>query len=294
MNKEGLIIKGVGGIYTVLSQGESYACTAKGVFRNRDITPLVGDSVEISVMDEAKKIATLHTINPRTNQLRRPAAANISQVIITIAAAEPPFNPGLLDRLLLLVEDEDIPILICVNKRDLGFRKSMFEPYEQAGYEIVYTQTIGDVFVEDLRQAMSGKLNLFAGPSGVGKSSLINALIPNLQLETGGLSKKISRGKHTTRHTEIFPLGATAEAGYCFDTPGFTALDISHIKKENLGYLYREFRLFIPDCKFANCLHHKEIDCAVKANVGKAIHPERHESYLRLLKNEGKYEDSNR
>jgi len=129
---------------------------------------------------------------------------------------------------------------------------------------------------------MAGKVNLFAGPSGVGKSSLINALLPGIEVETGELSAKLGRGKHTTRHTEIFPLGENPQDGYCFDTPGFTSLDISHIQKNELAHLFREFRPFANECKFKNCLHIRENDCAVKEQVGKAIHPARYENYVKL------------
>jgi ribosome biogenesis GTPase len=278
----GVITKGVGGAYNVLAEGVSYTCTARGIFRNRDQTPLVGDNVEIDVTDHEKKIATLHTIKPRVNELRRPPAANIGQVIITVASTQPAFNAGLLDRFLLMIENEKIPILICVNKTDLLEDKKLFAPYETAGYPIVYASATNHTGLDDLRHAMSGKINLFAGPSGVGKSSLINALI-GFNLETGELSTKLGRGKHTTRHTEIFPLGATPSHGYCFDTPGFTSLDISHIQKNEIAQLFREFHPFTADCQFNNCLHLHEKNCAVKEQAGKAIHKARYESYVKMI-----------
>ncbi|MCL2840992.1 MAG: ribosome small subunit-dependent GTPase A [Defluviitaleaceae bacterium] len=290
MERDGLIIKGVGGAYTVQSEKGIYICTARGVFRKRETTPLVGDKVVITVTDETKKIATLHTIKPRENELRRPPAANIEQVVITVATAQPAFHSGLLDRFLLLVENEDIPLIICVNKVDLLDNKG-FEPYIAAGYTLVYTCALTGQGLDNLRGEMAGKLNLLAGPSGVGKSSIINALAPHLKLETGVLSTKLDRGKHTTRHTEIFPLGDSPEDGYCFDTSGFTSLDITHIQKNELAPLFREFRPFIQDCKFKNCLHHHETNCAVKENVGQSIHPARYEGYLKLLMSSGKERD---
>jgi len=279
---DGIIIKGVGGAYTVHTTSGVYTCTARGVFRKRNITPLVGDNVEITITDEVKKIGDLHTIKPRKNELRRPPAANIGQVIITVATTQPSFHAGLLDRFLLLVEHEEIPIVICVNKSDLR-RTDEFEPYIMAGYPVVYTNALTGEGVDNLREKMAGKLNLLAGPSGVGKSSLINALSPGLNLETGVLSTKLDRGKHTTRHTEIFPLGKREEDGFCFDTSGFTSLDTTFIPKNELAALFREFRPFIYDCKFSNCLHDREIGCMVKENVGEAIHPLRYESYVKLL-----------
>ena len=283
MDKKGIITKGVGGAYVVLAEGEYYTCAARGIFRNRDTTPLVGDSVVIEITDKDKKTGTLHTINPRENELRRPPAANIGQVIITISTGEPPFNPGLLDRFLLLAENEDIPVLICVNKFDISASKARFAPYELAGYPIVYTVAPTKRGVDELRESMAGKVNLFAGPSGVGKSSLINALMPNLELETGKISAKLGRGKHTTRHTELFPLGESPEFGFCFDTPGFTSLDITHIQKNELAPLFKEFRPFMTECRFSNCLHNKETECAVKERVGKGIHQSRYDSYVKLL-----------
>ena len=281
VDKVGRITKGVGGIYTVYADNIHYRCTPRGVFRNTGETPLIGDLVKITVASEEKKEASLHTILPRKNNLTRPPAANIEQVIITVCEKNPSFNPGLLDRYLMLAADAEIHILICVNKSSGESR--LFEPYKIAGYDMIFTDALNGFGLPLLKDRMKGKLNLFAGPSGVGKSSLINALNPKLGLLTGNLSKKTSRGKHTTRHTEIFPLSKMADDGFCFDTPGFTSLDFSHIKKENLGLLFKEFLPYCIVCKFTNCTHIKEIGCAVKEQVGKSIHSLRYESYVNIF-----------
>jgi len=280
IDKAGMIVKGVGGAYTVLADGNFYICNARGVFRNTKTTPLIGDYVIISVTDEDKKIGTLHTIKPRKNELRRPPVANIDQVIVTVATAQPAFNAGLLDRLLALIEYEDIPAVICVNKSDIA-KDDRFVPYIQAGYPVIYTSTVQQSEgLAELKQQMAKKTSVFAGPSGVGKSSLINALMPKLALEIGGLSTKLGRGKHTTRHSEIFLL---EQGGYCVDTPGFTSLETSAIPKNIMALLFKEFQQFAGECRFADCLHHHEIGCAVKEQIGKEVNAARYESYIKML-----------
>ena len=288
MDKDGLIVKGVAGSYTVLTDVGAYVCSPRGVFRNRNTTPLVGDNAVISITSEEKKIGTLHTLKPRKNELRRPSVANIDQVIVTVATAQPAFNAGLLDRFLVLAEYEGIPAVICVNKNDLDSGEFSegeddFAPYVLAGYPLVRTSVVEGAGQDELRRVMSGKINVFAGPSGVGKSSLINSLSPKLDLEVGDLSAKLGRDKHTTRHTEIFALGDLSENGHCVDTPGFTSLDIAHIPKNELAGLFLEFLPYLGLCKFGNCLHNKEMGCAIKDEVGSGVHPVRYDGYLKLL-----------
>ncbi|MDR1664185.1 MAG: ribosome small subunit-dependent GTPase A [Clostridiales bacterium] len=285
----GLIIKGVGGAYTV-SAGDSgtFVCTARGVFRKIGVTPLVGDRVAFSVIDSAEKTGMLLEILPRRNELTRPRAANIEQVIVTMAVRLPAFDAGLLDRYLLLAENAAIPsVVICLNKSDLSPEVSgekicgeILAPYLLAGYSAVTVSAETGEGLDGLRKLMEGKLSLFAGQSGVGKSSLVNRVAFGAARETGSLSKKIDRGRHTTRHTEIIPL---APSGFCVDTPGFANLDIGMIPRERYAGLFREFTPFLGRCKFSDCRHLTEAGCAVRERVGNEIHPRRYESYRQLM-----------
>ena len=270
----GLITKGVGGEYTVVAGSEVYICTARGVFRNRQETPHVGDHVMIDVNKRA-----ICEIKPRTNMLTRPPVANIGQVIVTMAAREPAFHPGLLDRFLVLAAHENIPAVICINKYDLHTGPDVYRPYTDAGYPVVKVSAATGQGLAQLKEHMAGKLNVFAGPSGAGKSSLINALIPGATMETGHISARLKRGKHTTRHAEILPMGT----GFCVDTPGFSSLETDKIPPEAFAELFLEFVPFLGQCKFKDCMHDKETGCAVKEQVGGVIHPGRYESYLAFV-----------
>jgi len=292
MTKPGLITKGVGGLYTVLTDDGPYACYARGLFRkgkkgrDRTATPLVGDRVTVLIDSEADRTGTVHTLQPRTNELIRPAVANIDRVIVTVAAAQPAFHPGLLDRFLVLAARAGVQAVVCVSKWDLalGDGREAFQPYRMAGYEVVFTSVVRENGLDSLREIMAGKISVFAGPSGVGKSSLINALLPGVGLEVGEISSKLKRGKHTTRAAEILPLGDAPAAGYVVDTPGFSSLETGDIPARDLAGYFQEFVPFLGGCKFNDCLHARhDLHCAVKAQVGTAIHPARYESYLGLL-----------
>lgn len=288
MTKNGIITKGVGGLYAVLTPEGLYACTARGVFRNKKVTPLAGDKVEIFIEDELT--ATITSIAPRKNTLLRPAVANVDQVIIVMSARQPDFNPGLLDRFLVLAARAGIDAVICINKCDLLTGLSdkdnpVFTPYKIAGYEIIFVSALA-MNAKALLDSMAGKLTVFAGPSGVGKSSLINALLPDARREVGEISNKLKRGRHTTRAAEILLLEKSPQGGFVVDTPGFSSLETEAIPPRDMALYFKEFTPFLGQCRFNDCLHFshdKTEDCAVKEQVGKAIHPARYGSYLKMI-----------
>lgn len=276
---KGKIIKGIGGFYYVHTlQGEIYECRARGVFRNQKIKPLVGDEVEIEILDEEKATGNLVDILPRKNMLIRPSAANIDQALLLFACTNPEPNYIMLDKLMIELTRQDMPVMLCFNKADLDYdeAKRLCKIYENS-CKVQYISVLEHQGVDALRQALQGKTTILAGPSGVGKSSLLNHLYPLAQVETGKVSKKIGRGKHTTRHCEIFCLEKDT---YMVDTPGFTSVSLNDILATDLRFYYPEFDEYEGSCRFQGCVHVNEPDCKVKEAVelGK-ISKKRYESY---------------
>ena len=261
----GKIIRGIGGFYYVhIPEKGIVECRAKGIFRNQDIRPLVGDDVEVELLDEEKMLGSISKVLPRKNELIRPAVANVDQAAVIFAASYPKPNLNLLDRFLLMMKSQQVPALICFNKSDDLDKEELTglsRQYDKSGFEIFETSTVSGDGLEQFRQALLGKTTVLAGPSGVGKSSVINRLFPDAGMETGAISDKIKRGKHTTRHSELFSLGGAA---YIMDTPGFTSLRLPDIEKEDLRNYYEEFREYSDNCRFLGCVHISEPDCSVK------------------------------
>lgn len=291
---QGKIVKGIAGFYYVhVVESGVYECKAKGIFRREKVKPLVGDNVEIEVLNEDEKTGNIINILPRYNELIRPAAANIDQALVVFAIVRPNPHFYLLDRFLVMMESKGISVVLCFNKEDIADEtqvKELEEIYGKCGYPLIFTSAVKERNIERLRMALKGKTTAIAGPSGVGKSSIINSLYPDANLKTGAISSKIERGKHTTRHAQLF---AIEDDSYIIDTPGFSSLYVSDFEKEELKHYFSEFLKYEGTCRFHGCDHIHEPGCAVKTAVEEGkIHPVRYQSYQEMyeeLKNKRRY-----
>ena len=281
---EGRIIKGIGGFYYIETEKGLYECRARGIFRKNKITPLVGDFVKISVVDEDNKKGVVEEIQERKTELVRPPIANVNKALIVFAVKNPTPHLSLLDRFIVLAERENLEIVIILTKIDLD-DDNTFEKikniYEPCGYKVIGVSNLENKNIDKVKEELKDNTVVFAGPSGVGKSSLLNQIDSNFQLKTGDVSDKIKRGKHTTRHAELFELKF---GGMVADTPGFSSLTLDDIEGIYLKDYFIEFEDY-DDCKFGSrCIHQNEPNCAVKEAVENGEIPkERYESYIQLL-----------
>lgn len=290
---QGKIIKGIAGFYYVYTGKGLIECKAKGIFRKDGIKPLVGDDAVLVLTDEAQAKGNIIRILSRKNQLIRPACANVDQALIIFAVTKPEPNYNLLDRFLVTMEKQGLPTVICFNKQDIASEDEKEQPlqiYERSGYQMLCVSGKRQEGIEEIRRCLKGKTTVTAGPSGVGKSTIVNALYPAANMETGEISQKIDRGRHTTRHSQLFALG---EDTFLMDTPGFTSLSLEEMDKEELSSFYPEFEKYEQKCRFTGCSHISEPDCGVKNALSEGkISPVRYENYRLLyeeLKSRRKY-----
>lgn len=281
---QGKIIKGIAGFYYIYAEdGNVYECKAKGIFRKDNFKPLVGDNVEITVLNEEEKEGSVTSILPRRNSLIRPAVANVDQAFLIFAMENPKPNFLLLDRFLIMMKQQEIPAVICFNKKDVGEKKEMeklYEIYTGCGYRVVLSSAYEGEGMDEIHEILKGKTTVVAGPSGVGKSSITNCMQGEVQMETGEISKKLKRGKHTTRHSQVIPVEKNT---FLVDTPGFSSLYLTDMKEEELRDYFPEFVMYEPQCRFQGCMHIHEPGCAVKKALSEGkISQQRYDNYLAL------------
>lgn len=278
----GLVIKAYNGYYYVKTDDKVMVCSLRGRLKKENFSLVVGDNVELQLIQADKGV--IEVILPRRNLLRRPLVANVDQVVLVFAAGNPEINTSLLDRFLVLTELSGLNAIICINKIDIASATDLgklIDVYRGIGYQVIEMSAKGETGINDLRPYLIDKITVFAGPSGVGKSTILNCLDPALRLQTGEVSSKIGRGKHTTRYAQLLPLES---GGYVVDTPGFSSTEFNDVRESDLAHCFREFNAYSRQCKFNTCLHYKEPLCAVKEAVNnEQISTWRYESYIKML-----------
>ncbi len=295
MECTGKIIKGIAGFYYVDCGGgasdDLYECKAKGGFRKDGVKPLVGDDVRIQVVSEEKKLGNIEEILPRQNCLIRPEVANVDQAMILFAMANPTPNLNLLDRFLVMMQMYKVDTVICFNKTDIVSAEEeerLMQIYDRCATRVMAVSSRENVGIDGIREILTGKTTVFAGPSGVGKSSILNQICPGAGVKTGTVSEKIGRGRHTTRHSELF---CVAEGTYLFDTPGFSSLRVPEMPKEELKDYFTEFLPYEGECRFMGCTHTHEPNCRVKeALAAGQISQVRYDNYVQMYEELAQWE----
>ncbi len=278
---QGVILKGIGGFYYIDTEEGIIECKARGNFRHKDVSPIVGDSVIIEVSPD--KTGYIKEILPRKNKLIRPAIANIDMLVIVVSEAPPKTDTFLIDKVCAIAENNDIEVCIFINKIDVNEGLNLYEIYKKAGFEVIQGSATENRGIDELKEVIHGKISTFTGNSAVGKSSILNQINVGFDLKTGGLSEKIGRGKHTTRHVELFKI---SEETLVADTPGFSSFDtlqMDLVLKDRLQYTFKDFHDYLGECKFTSCTHTKEKGCAIlKAVEEGKVSNSRHENYVKL------------
>ncbi len=276
---QGIIVKGIGGLYYVDINENVIECKARGKFRHKGETPMIGDEV---IIEEENGKGIIIEILKRRNQLIRPAVANVTQAFVVVTSKNPDLNLSLLYKFLVLCEYNHVLPIICFNKMDIEseYSREIGNMLNEAGYEIMYVQGKHGIGIEKLKKKINNNITVFCGPSGVGKSTLLNKVLGREAMKTGDISDKLKRGKHTTRHSELIRV----EGGFLVDTPGFSSLELDFIDKEELQHLFPEFEGAKDQCKFNNCVHYKEPGCFIKEKVESGeINKSRYEFYIKTL-----------
>jgi len=281
---QGKIIKGIAGFYYVWCENDRlYECKAKGSFRKQGIKPLVGDDVIVQILDEETALGNMEEILPRKNSLIRPAVANVDQAMVIFAMADPMPNLNLLDRFLVMMECQNVETVICFSKQDIvdaEEEKRLCHVYEQCANQVIAFSNMDNTGIDEIKECLVGKTTVLAGPSGVGKSSLVNQIFPEADSQVGNISEKIGRGKHTTRHSELFHIG---KQSFIMDTPGFSSLQVPNVPKEELHQYFTEFMPYEGQCKYLGCSHIHEPGCIVKEKLEKGeICRGRYDNYIQM------------
>lgn len=276
----GTIVKGIAGFYYVKTpDNELIECKARGRFRFNELTPMVGDVVEITVKNDK---GVIDKVLPRKSKLTRPAVANITHALVVFAFKNPDINVDLLNRFLILCEYNNLKITICLNKSDLRDEKNdeIIDMLSHTGYDIIFVNATSGIGVDEIKKRLNNNITVLCGPSGAGKSTILNSIAGRELMETGNVSVKLGRGKHTTRHSELIQI----ENGFIVDTPGFSSLEIENIEKEQLQYYFPEFDKYIGNCRFNGCIHHKEPGCKIKEALNNGeINKIRYDFYIKLI-----------